>query len=190
MIARTKATAEQLEHYYGARGKKAPKRRARTPRMVEQKLFLDHGEWELQLPLYVEGNKEREGRFANAARCKPQVNATLLALQAYLRGIDRDWIDAIHFTRLTTGDDGLDDDNLPGAFKHVLDSTSLWIVKGSDITPQDRRNIGQFDGRLKKQWKETGKSWPPTYEQITKHEAHGIRIRLRLTPPSASSPAP
>lgn len=193
-MIRTKATAEQLEHYYGARGKKAPKRRAPTRRMVEQCVRWNvgrvHLELELQLPLYVEGNKEREGRFANAARCGPQVDVPLLALQAHLRGIDRALISAIHFVRLTTGDDGLDDDNLPGAFKHVLDGTSVWIVKGDAITPQDRRNIGQFDGRLKKQWKETGKSWPPTYEQITKHEAHGIRIRLRLTPPSESSPAP
>lgn len=193
-MIRTKATAEQLEHYHAAHGRKAPKRRAPTRRMVEQKfsMYMDETPlgyevwYELQLPIYVEGNKEREGRFANAARCGPQIDATLLALQAHLRGIYRDRISAIHFVRLTTDDDGLDDDNLPGAFKHVLDGTSVWIEKGSDITPQDRRNIGQFDGRLKKQWKETGKSWPPTYEQICKHEAYGIRIRLRLTPPPAS----
>lgn len=191
-MIRTKATAEQLEHYHAAHGRKAPKRRAPTRRMVEQLVssYFDEPDrvmlWQLQLPLYVEGNKEREGRYANAARCGPQVDATLLALQAHLRGIDRDLISAIHFVRLTTAAEGLDDDNVPGAFKHMLDALSVWIEKGSAITPRDRRLIGHSDGRLKKQWKETGKSWPPTYEQITKHEAHGIRIRLRLTPPRAS----
>lgn len=136
--------------------------------------------YELDLPVLTAASNENGNRWNKSARAGHQVNIVIAGLQAHLRAIDRAAISGITLTRISPGK--LDaHDNLPQAFKHVLDATCAWIVRGDDFCDADRKRIGRFDDELLN----TGKGHVTCNYEQTSHEVdrrlQGIRIRLQLT---------
>jgi hypothetical protein len=193
-VIKTLATKEQINHYFGGRGVKKPKA-SRTVRFVMQHItsaWADVngtiGSWVLQLPMYVEPESNgRVNRHAKSARGGSQIDAVLAMLQSHLRSIDRAAISGIELTRISPRK--LDaHDNLREAFKHVLDATCAWIVRGDEFNELDRKRIGRFDDQLLGTGKVTCEYYQTTHE--TDRHLHGIRIRLRLKSPQENAPAP
>lgn len=169
-----RATPEQINHYFGGRAvKKSPKRSVPFVKAMIQS--LSDG-WRIQLPIYTQATNANGNRYAAKARAREQVDAVMAFLQSHLRTIDRSRIKAIELTRI--GPQKLDaHDNLPQAFKHVLDGVCAWIVRGDEFCDADRRRIGKFDNEVLG----TGRA-TCHYEQVTHEDRrlHGIQIRLRL----------
>lgn len=137
----------------------------------------------LQIPIRIESPNANGMWYMKAEHAEKCRNAAIDTCRKYLRDLDRTQICGIAFERITTHDEGLDEDNLGGAFKPVLDGTCAWILRGD--LPINPRSIGHFDRRVKTLWKGTDKQWPPTYTQSTRKAAHGIRLSFRLLPHSS-----
>ena len=157
------------------------------PKFVEQLFAADTtgpGSWfvELQLPLVVQAEQANGMRWGKQKRASSQIDTTLVVLQTHLRTLDRAAISGITLTRISPGK--LDaHDNLRQAFKHVLDGVCAWIVEGG--ADFNRRTIGKYDDQLIATGRITCHYEQTTHE--TDKRLQGIRIRLHLSSPSASS---
>lgn len=164
-----------------AKGKpKAPKRTSkRAVQLVEKVLRFDEAgdTLILQLPLYLGREMYNTGGapgWLKSKTARKHIDLTLEALRDKLPTYSRDaecraGIRGVTFVRLSPST--LDDDNVPAAFKHVRDATFAWLVHGDNDF--NRKAIGHYDATVK-QGKHTCQ-----YEQ-SKHDAHGIQIRLHL----------
>lgn len=177
MTIRTMATPEQIAAFRA--GQHRITKRAPIERFVQSVCLEREDGFELQLPLKTEasnanGNRHRAHKFK-----VNQIDTVISHCQRQLRRMDRTRVSIIDLTRI--GPKPLDaHDNLPQSFKHIVDATCAWLVRGDDFDEADRRNIGRFDDQL------IGKGLVTCrYAQLT-HELdrrlYGVRIRFRLRP--------
>lgn len=162
----------------GSRGRVVRNPYAGPRRMVEHRLELLHGEWILQLPLYIlplNDNGTQWTRGDSGDSTKKQRKMLWDCCRTQLRGMNYR-VSAISFERLSTDAKGLDaHDNLRSAFKPLCDAFCAWIVEGPNVVnPRVLRKIGSYDDIVLRTWRV-----PCEYSQ-RQHTSHGIRIGLQL----------
>lgn len=180
------ATPAQREQFLDGMKRGAKPKAYKPPPQLVRELMLRHEDgFELQLPIVVHAQHgyAQQARMAKNTAKKKQMARVLDALRLYLRGIDRSRVERITFTRVSLGK--LDPhDNLPYAFKHVVDVTCAWVVCGDEEF--DWKRVGKFDDQLTT--RQPGRvTW--TYEQRTndddrtsgqRKKPQGIRIRFHI----------
>jgi hypothetical protein len=171
-----RATPEQISHYFGGRPvKRKVAVRTSLPPLVQLSVNRMFDGWSVQLPLITRASQVKGNRHAQRKAANLQIDTVLVTLQSQLRSIDRAAIRGITLVRISPKE--LDaHDNLPQAFKHVVDATCAWIVCGDDDI--NRHAIGRYDDQLIRTGRITC-----NYEQTTcEHDRRkqGIQIRFRL----------
>lgn len=190
-MIRTQATPEQIAAFRA--GLMAPSgKHADASKRIFVSGFArrDDSDWLVQLPLFVE-TKQVNGHWRTAHNTTSTLKYDVLDELTRLAQLadERDRVSFVQFTRIAPGK--LDRDNVPGAFKHVMDMTCVFLVEGLEARKRlwltrkgEKRvlgkDIGHFDNKLIGTGKVTCE-----YAQ-TQHEndrrKYGIRIRLRLRP--------
>jgi hypothetical protein len=140
-----------------------------------------------QLPIYTSGQRSWGIWHDRHSMVESQVNATWIGLNTGFNTLERSLIEHIELVRISPG--ALDEhDNLPSAFKAIMDATCSWIVEGERVFAADfdRRSIGKYDDKLLRSKKNPGGRVTCGRDQM-RHEsrpcAYGIQIRLRLSQP-------
>lgn len=156
------------------------------------KPFASHrgDDWLIQLPMFIEA-KQANGAWWSTwdaiSAQKYDVIDELTKLPQLMA--ERDRIARIEYTRISRGK--LDPDNLPGAFKPLLDATCVVIEEGERARMRLRRtkkgkkrvrgkDIGHFDDRIIGSGRVTCDYAQTQHEQDLR--LYGVRIRFHLKP--------
>lgn len=180
---------------FSARSYKPLKRYSPPPVYVQQRIIWHSDGPELILPLIIHAQhgyakaKETEDRAT-----KQHMLCVLSQLNGWCRALPKDRIEHIAFTRIGMGRLAAHD-NLPWAFKSIVDITSYWILDGAPLAQKDARwkRIGDYDDILIERGRPT---W--SYSQRTNGEGEhrqrkkpqGISIRFQMSPHTSFSTYP
>lgn len=155
-----------------------------------RRCHLDSDERIADLQIYTSGQRSWGIWHDRHSMVEAQTSAVWSGLHTGYASLDRASITHVELVRISPGT--LDEhDNLPSAFKAILDATCAWIVEGERVFDADfnRRSIGKYDDKLLRTKRNPNGRVTCGYDQATSHSrprAYGIQIRLRLSPPECS----
>lgn len=198
MTIRTMATPAQIAAFRAGMVAESGKRGSGSERRFVKPFASQRGDdWLIQLAMFVEAKQANGAWWSTWDTISAQKYDIIdqLTLLPQLMA-DRHRIASIEYTRVSPGK--LDDDNVPSAFKPILDATCVVIEEGERARLRLSRtksgkkrvrgkDIGHFDGRVIGEGE--GKAscrYDQTVHELDKR-LFGIRIRLRLRPRSETS---
>lgn len=142
----------------------------------------------VQMPLYTSGQRSWGIWHDRHSMVDAQVNTTWFSLCAW-EWLARHRSDIQHIELVRVAPRELDThDNLPSAFKAIMDAVCSWVVEGDKVRDPafNRKKIGRYDDAILQSKKNPeGITW--SYGQTkcaSNPRAYGVEIRFRLAPSS------